>query len=197
MRVAISICLLINNSLLHARIYLYRPMLSQFYARKTSTPSLSDRLLREYAGMCIETAQKITGLVTETLEADAKANEPIGLLPWWNRVYYLHIAGVIFLAAMVRSDQLFTDSVGRSWQDILAALRAHTHLSAYVQQCVCTFQTLAARIQMVGSSGEASALSSLSTAGGDGMDLFQDIDFDFNDFLFGTDEGVDFSCNQL
>lgn len=43
----------------------------------TNPPTLSDRLLRECAGMCIEAAQGITSLITETLEP----GEPVGLIP--------------------------------------------------------------------------------------------------------------------
>jgi hypothetical protein len=74
--------------------------------------------------MCVETAQKLTSLIIETLEP----NQPMGLLPWWYRVYYLHIAGTNFLAAMFDAD-LFTTSVSQSWRDVLSALRAHEHLS--------------------------------------------------------------------
>ncbi|OQE04287.1 hypothetical protein PENSOL_c001G01320 [Penicillium solitum] len=168
-----------------------RPMLARFYSMKTDTQpslktqSLSHRLLRESASMCIEAAQKVASLVNETLEPD----EPIGLLPWWYRIYYLHIAGANFLAAMFRSE-LFTDSVSQSWKSVLLALRAHEHLSPYVQQCVWTFETLAARIMgkpypSLGGSG-----CDLIVDGSSGVsfdDIFKDINFDFDNFIFGPE----------
>jgi hypothetical protein len=138
--------------------------------------------------MCVDAAQGVTFLVTETLEPC----EPIGIIPWWTRIYYLHIAGVIFLAAMVGSD-LFTDSVSQSWLDVLAGLRAHVHLSTYVQQCICTFEALSAKIlQTTGSSLQGGSEPLAEGAGFCFDDIFQDIRFDFDEFLFRTEEVVNF-----
>ncbi|OQE44293.1 hypothetical protein PENCOP_c002G07834 [Penicillium coprophilum] len=133
-------------SYLHHQIFLYRPMLARFYSIKAETsslgtPSLSHRLLRESAIMCIEAAQNVVSLVIETLEPD----EPIGLLPLWYGIHYLHIAGSNFLAAMFQSE-LYTASVFQFWENVLLALHAHEHLSPYVQQRVWTFKALAAKI---------------------------------------------------
>lgn len=178
------------------RIFLYRPMLARFFSLNSTTATstaqatsssitLSDRLVRECAAMCIEAAQRLTSLVMETLEPDSS----MGLLPWWYRIYYLHVAGINFLAAMFTSD-LFTESVSKSWETVMSALRAHDHLSAYVQQCIRIFETLSAR-----------ALESRypnSVNHGDGLppdsflvdNLFQDVNFDFDDFLCNNMEGI-------
>ncbi|KAF4762038.1 hypothetical protein HAV15_007956 [Penicillium sp. str.  len=182
---------LLHLRYLHHRIFLFRPMLARFYSMKTDTQpslktqSLSHRLLRESASMCIEAAQKVASLVNETLEPD----EPIGLLPWWYRIYYLHIAGANFLAAMFRSE-LFTDSVSQSWKSVLLALRAHEHLSPYVQQCVWTFETLAARIMGKPYPSLEGSGCDLIVDGSSGVsfdDIFKDINFDFDNFIFGPE----------
>ncbi|KAJ5190316.1 fungal specific transcription factor, partial [Penicillium cinerascens] len=172
---------------LHSRIFLFRPMLSRFYSRKSDPQStsakplsLSDRLLRQCAGMCIEAAQKVTSLIIGSLEPD----ESIGILPWWIRIYYLHIAGAIFLAAMFETD-LFTDSVSRSWHDVLSGLRAHVHLSTYVQQCIYTI------MQTACSTLDGGKQLAEETSGCCFDDIFQDIRFDFDNFLFGTEDFVD------
>ncbi|KAJ5200200.1 hypothetical protein N7491_009000 [Penicillium cf. griseofulvum] len=181
---------LLHLRYLHHRIFLYRPMLARFYSMKPGihslkSPSLSHRLLRESASMCIEAAQQVASLVNETLEPE----EPIGLLPWWYRIYYLHIAGANFLAAMFRSE-LFTDSVSQSWKEVLLALRAHEHLSPYVQQCVWTFETLAARItgKFPSLDGSGCGLMADGFAGACFDDLFKDVNFDFDSFIFGPEE---------
>ncbi|KXG47595.1 Transcription factor [Penicillium griseofulvum] len=181
---------LLHLRYLHHRIFLYRPMLARFYSMKPDihslkSPSLSHRLLRESASMCIEAAQQVALLVIESLELD----EPIGLLPWWYRIYYLHIAGSNFLAAMFRSE-LFTDSVSQSWKDVLMALRAHEHLSPYVQQCVWTFETLAARITGKSPSldGIGCGLIADGPAGACFDDIFKDVNFDFDSFIFGPED---------
>lgn len=186
------------SRLLHTRIFLYRPALVTFYKAKshkatnqtpdtpTITPSLSSRLLKECAAMCIEAAQSLTSLVAETLDPGS----PIGLLPWWYRVYYLHVAGTTFLASMLTPD-LFTPSVSQSWEEAMVALRAHEHLSVYVGQCVVTFETLSGRI-LETRWGEPCG-GGASGANGFFEDIFQDVGFDFDSFLFGGEgfvEGV-------
>jgi hypothetical protein len=177
------------------RIFLYRPMLAHFCSFNSTTAAaaqatassltISNRLVRECAAMCIEAAQRLTSLVLETLEPDAS----MGLLPWWYRIYYLHIAGINFLAAMFTSD-LFTESVSRSWETVMSALRAHDHLSAYVQQCIRVFETLSARTlesrypNSVGS-GDALPLDSFLVD-----NLFQDVGYDLDDFFCNNMEGV-------
>ncbi|KAJ0418845.1 fungal-specific transcription factor domain-containing protein [Aspergillus carlsbadensis] len=215
---------------LHHRIYLYRPMLARIYCmasnpaspapRPTSaTGSLRNRLLQNAATMCLEAAQQITTLVTETLEPNAyphphsHPNQPsqIALLPWWYRIYYLHIAGANFLAAMLHQE-LFTEAVARSWEAVLAALRAHGHLCTYAGHCARAFERLAERIQRVGggvggglracgSSRDAGGINAGSMNVGVGAsslqidqsppgicfdELFQDIDFEMNGLLFGA-----------
>ncbi|KAJ6082083.1 hypothetical protein N7499_006957, partial [Penicillium canescens] len=183
---------LLHLRYLHHRVFLYRPMLARFYSIKPDTHpshksrSLSHRLLRESASMCIEAAQQMASLVNETLEPD----EPIGLLPWWYRIYYLHIAGANFLAAMFRSE-LFTDSVSQSWKSVLLALRAHEHLSPYVQQCLWTFETLAARITGKPYPSMDGGGCGLMVDGSSGVsfdDIFKDVNFDFDNFIFGPED---------
>ncbi|KAL4736688.1 hypothetical protein BDV11DRAFT_211047 [Aspergillus similis] len=198
---------LIHLRYLHHRVFLYRPMLARIYSMASNSnallprPSLSHRLLLNAAAMCLEAAQRIVTLVIETVEPD----QPIGLLPWWYRLYYLHIAGANFLAAMIRPE-LFSDSIAESWEAVLLALRGHQHLCAYAAQCVRTFERLASRIRgswacpvSVGAStGEGRVGTSAvvgvcaeaeeSPPGNCFDDIFQDIDFEIDSLLFGTEE---------
>ncbi|PYH90905.1 hypothetical protein BO71DRAFT_452448 [Aspergillus ellipticus CBS 707.79] len=105
---------LLQLRLLQAQIYLFRPMLTHIYTTKShqTVTTLNDHVLRESARMCIAAAQSITTLILQTTEPD----QPMGLLSWWYRVYYLHIAGTNFLAAMFAPD-LFTEEVTSSWRD--------------------------------------------------------------------------------
>ncbi|KAI1622247.1 putative fungal-specific transcription factor [Exophiala viscosa] len=174
-----------------------RPMLACFCAMRSDTatssiPSLGDRLVREGARMCIEAAQNMTSLVIETLEPD----KSIGLLPWWLRIYCLHIAGTHLLAAMFRSD-LYTDSVLQSWNNTLSALRAHEHLSSYVQQCIRTFEMLSTRIldtrypNTDGGHGNGDGPRTQGASDVLSDDIFADINFDFDGFLFGTSDQLE------
>lgn len=136
--------------------------------------------------MCVDAAQDVTSFMIETLEPA----EPIGLLPWWYRIYHLHIAGTIFLAAMFVSD-LFTESASQSWHNVMTALRAHEHLSTYVQQCIRTFETLSERIlEMRYADQDGNRIAPPEEGISDLLfdDIFQDVRFDFDNFLFGTEE---------
>ncbi|KAJ3550374.1 hypothetical protein NM208_g10 [Fusarium decemcellulare] len=176
-----------------------RPMLAHLYSAKSHTAtvptpnlsSLGDRLVKECARMCIEAAQKITSLIIETLEP----YELMGVLPWWYRIFFLHIAGTIFLAAMFRSD-LYSESVSQSWHSMLSALRSHEHLSAYVQQCIQTFESLSTRILgTVNSHTESNGGTMLGEgASGSFDDVFQDIGIDFDSFLFGMEDTTAGQC---
>ncbi|KAK2608940.1 hypothetical protein QQS21_002516 [Conoideocrella luteorostrata] len=191
---------LLHLRLLHTRIFLYRPLLARFYSVKTHTPtagppesrkssSLSDRLLKECAAMCVETAQRVTSLIIDTLEP----GESIGLLPWWYRIYYLHIAGITFLAAMF-TPELFDESISQSWRDVMSTLRSHVHLSAYVQQCIAIFETLSTRILETRKPKSDGGESVQPDEGADDFlmeDIFQDFGLDFNNYLFGTDDFFD------
>jgi hypothetical protein len=178
------------------RVILYRPMLARFCSFNSTTAAvsaqvkagsitLSDRLIKECSAMCIEAAQRLASLVMETLDPESS----MGLLPWWYRIYYLHVAGINFLAAMFTSD-LFTESVLASWETVMSALRAHDHLSTYVPQCIRIFETLSTR-----------ALESKHPKpfdSGDGVspdsflfsNLLQDVGFDFDDYLCNNMEGI-------
>lgn len=144
--------------------------------------------------MCIEAAQKVALVITEVLDLD----EPIGLLPRWYRIYYLHIAGANFLAAMFKSE-LFNESVSQSWNDVLSGLRAHQHLSTYIQQCFWTFEMLSARIMQMScptnlDGGGAAPLPD----GGPGCcfdDILQNIGIGFDsNFLFGMEDTLEGLC---
>lgn len=177
------------NSLLGARMFLYRPMLGSYLSFKaqgsTEPPDLSDRLVKEGAAMSVETAEKIVTLIFDSLEP----NESIGVLPWWYRIYYLHMAGTTFLAAMLCD--LFTESASKSWYRMLTALREHERLSQFVPQCITTFETLSERIlvsqKSVIKNDQDSKLEE-ATAGFYFNEFLKDLDLDFNSFLFGPDD---------
>jgi hypothetical protein len=191
---------LLHLRLMHTRIFLHRPILARFYSMTSHTtatptggkaPSLSDRLFRECAGLCVDSAQALASLVIETLKAGA--GEPMGLLPWWYRIYYLHIAGTTFLAAMFVPD-LYTDSVAQSWRSVISALRDHQHLSAYVQECICTFETLAARILEPQSSNPLNNTRSPFSDDDFGFvfdDLFYDAGLNVNEFIYLNNNTVE------
>ena len=178
-------CKLISARFLHGRITLFRPMLAQFCLSQTEriSPSrvLSSLLVKDCAMLCVENAQSLISLVDDCCVVDSHG---IGLLPWWFRVLYLHVAGTVLLAAEFQGS-LTTLAISDSWGRMMTALRSHEHLSPFVSQCVSTFERLWSKIT-THQSAEAFALLT------DGMsspsyfqDFLRDVGFDPNDIMFG------------
>jgi len=174
----------------HGRILLFRPMLARFcfsQSQVSTNPSvdlgLEDRFLVNCASLCVENAQKMINLVLEQQKPDSITI----ILSWWHRVFYLHVASTILVAAMLRAD-LFTPAVSLSWNRAMSTLRAHEHLSPFIHQCVANFQTLASRISdnCHPVSGQDPASEGLSNI--DFQDVFQDMAFDPDSFFLGKED---------
>jgi hypothetical protein len=86
---------------------------------------------------------------------------------------------------------LFTTSVSQSWRDVLSALRAHEHLSIYVQPCIRTFELLSTRIletQYPPPDVTGGIPLDEATSGSLFDHIFQDLGFDCDGFLFGMED---------
>ena len=134
------------SRLLHARILLFRPMVARCCFMQNNTLVAADtqfdssykgHMIQYGAFQCIGNAQKMISL----LDKNSNDDESTYILPWWYRIFYLHVAGTILLAAM-QSTNLFTDAVSESWQQTLTVIKRHEHLSSYVPQCASLFQSL-------------------------------------------------------
>lgn len=151
----------------------------------TKTRNLNERVVKDCAELCIENAQAMISLVQKV----HTPGETFGITIWWTRIFYLHLAGTILIAAMLRAD-LFTASVSQSWDTAMHLLRAHAHLSPSIQQCVTMFSTLSSKII------EVHSPVTRPLAHQDGMeasnnyfhDLFQDTEFDLDNSLFGMED---------
>jgi hypothetical protein len=144
---------------------------------------LGERVLQDCASVCVDAAQKMISLIHKHQKPDGT----IGILPWWHRVFYLHVSGTILIAATLRSD-LFTPTVAQSWTRVISALHAHKHLSPFIQQCTATFETLSCNI--LGTHRPGSYQLNPPDVSPDiyFQDIFQDIGFDPDNFLFGKDD---------
>lgn len=174
-------------------MFLFRPLLARVFSAKSNivrdqrnpnSSSLGDRIIKDCAKTCVEAAQKLTKLNIDALDP----YEPMGLVPWWYRIYYLHIAATHLLAAMF-STELFTESVSKSWDDVISALRAHEHLSTYVPRCIQKFEFLSTRIaQTRQTNEETNGEFPLQFQDEDlfNDDIFQDLGWNFDDFLYGS-----------
>lgn len=210
-------------SFLHGRITLLRPMLARHcLSRIPAAPndttagrsgSLNPRIIQDCAALCVENAQKMIALIVDECSAAgypdapavvgaaaaAAANAdagPSGTIPWWYRVFYLHLAGVVLMAATLQPS-LCTPTASESWARVMAALRAHEHLSPFVSQCLATFETLSAGMcsqqeapQYVAPVAEEGTPGNLDAASMPPLHdvLFQDIVFETEAMFFGMED---------
>ncbi|KAH8891153.1 putative fungal-specific transcription factor [Thozetella sp. PMI_491] len=184
--------LMIHLRYLHGKILLFRPMvarlclssLHQAAAGKTAShEGMKGRMLKESASVCLETAQEMIRLIHAAHKPEATA----GLIPWWHRVFYLHTATTILIAALFRAD-LFSDIVSPHWSRTMAALRAHEHLNPFFQQCVAAFEMLYSKIlEMHQPDGRLATLQE-GTSSVYFQDIFQDFGIEKDDFLLGFED---------
>lgn len=105
-------------------------------ASSGSTQDLENRVLQDCAVICIDNAQKVIDLVSEDYTTSGAA---IGRLPWWFRIFYLWIATLHLIAAMLRPD-VFKPMILDHWNKAMATLYAHEHISPSIQRCTANFR---------------------------------------------------------
>lgn len=162
---------------------LSRLCFSQSQPDRARDEGLSDRVLKDCASLCVDNAKKIIALIRER----HNPGREIGILPWWHRVFYLYVAGITLMAAMLRPD-LFESVALRWWHRVVDALRAHEHLSPFVEQCLATFLTLSCKISETHHPGGGEASMPKRPSNAYFQDVFQDLGFDPDSLLFGMDD---------
>ena len=137
-----------DSRLAHARVLLLRPSLVRFcltsFAPVDVSRKLENRILGECARTCVENAQTIIDLVVEDFASEAG----LRVLPWWWRVFYLWIATLHLIAAMLRQD-VFESDVSEHWTKALSTLCAHDHLSSFVPLCVAGLQDMRQKVSEI------------------------------------------------
>ncbi|PVH87582.1 hypothetical protein DL98DRAFT_581591 [Cadophora sp. DSE1049] len=169
--------------LLHARIVLFRPLLARLCLspNRESQDELSSRLKlgleRDGGALCIQAAQDMIAVVVACTKS-----EIAGILPWWHRIFYLHIAGTILIAAMLRED-LWTLAAKQCWESTMSAFHAMEHLNPFVKQCVEHFQMLSCKVLETHQSSTDVPVDGIYF-----QDIFRDIGFDQDSYCFGKED---------
>jgi hypothetical protein len=145
--------------------------------------NLGDRVAYSCASLCVENACKMIALVDE----QHKQQDVIGVIPWWYRIFYLHITGTILLVTMLRPD-LFTSTASQHWTILMLLLRAHEHLSPFIQQCVVNFESLSSTISGLHRPDSRPMTSAEGVSSTHVKDVFQDLRFDPDNFVFDMDD---------
>lgn len=131
--------------------------------------------------LCVENAQALIALVDDCCAADGNG---IGLMPWWHRVLYLHVAGTVLLAAEFQGS-LTTLAISDSWGRMMTVLRSHDHLSPFVSQSITIFERLWSKITTQQSAEAFALLTDGMSSPSYFQDFLRDVGFDSNDIMFG------------
>lgn len=153
---------------------------SQIATCSTLDQGLGDRVLQDCVNLCIDNARKMIDVLHENHQLDGA----VGIIPWWYRIFYLHVAGTIILTSMLRAD-LYTPTVSQSWNKLLSMLQVHEHLSPFVRNCRTWYRTLSCKILETNPSGGRKGEGSSNSYF---QDVFQDMGFDPDNFLFGKED---------
>ncbi|KAL9064166.1 MAG: hypothetical protein Q9157_007932 [Trypethelium eluteriae] len=181
-----------DNGLSRQRILLrLQPMLTRFCLSDSQAgrgfvlveQGLGDRVLRECATICVENSQRIIALIYENCQLDAS----IGILPWWYRVFYLHVASQLLIAAMLRPD-MFRAMVLESWSKAMSALSAHEHLSSAVQSGISSLKAMWQKVADIHCSGTNQDPGVEGLSNTSFQDIFQNLRFDAGDPFFGMED---------
>ncbi|KAH7410874.1 putative fungal-specific transcription factor [Cadophora sp. MPI-SDFR-AT-0126] len=174
---------MLHLRLLHARIVLFLPLLARFCLspNRESQDEPGSRLKvgleRDGGALCIQAAQDTTAVVVACTQS-----EIAGILPWWHRIFYLHIAGTILVAAMLRED-LWTFAAKQCWESTMSAFHAMEHLNPFVKHCVEHFQMLSCKVLETHQSSTDVQVDGIYF-----QDIFRDIGFDQDSCCFGKED---------
>lgn len=130
--------------------------------------------------MCITAAQDIA-FATQQLHNT-------GLIPWWQRFFFLQLSLTILLATKLRPGLEASTGAHAFWDVALTTLRDEAHLSPFMQQCAETFEKLAmkftAMIQMAQKEESPSSLDLSMQTVWDDMNLVDSFSFGLDDMTW-------------
>lgn len=147
----------------------------------SSGKALRDQVLQSCATICIENSQMMIDLVNtycQPVESFA-----VAVIPWWYRIFYLHSASIVLVAAKLQGD-LFNPTLSETWDKAISTLHAHEPLSPYVAQCSSALQMLSSKITET----RPPAVPSDSSSGACVQDIFEGIDLEPDNLLFGAED---------
>lgn len=139
--------ILILDRLLHSRILLFRPLLTQCCSVSdlNSYPSgmLTEQMLERCASECIKAAQSTISIVIQYSMHDIRTILPA----WWYRVFYTYTAAMVLAVSTLRLDLFPRSMTEGAWRDALMIFKDNEHLSEAVKFCKAALQRMVARIE--------------------------------------------------
>lgn len=155
---------------------------ASYHGREIPSHAYKDAMIHHGASICVQNAQRMIDLIhTSTLTPSPN------VIPWWYRIFYLHMAGTVLLAAMLASE-IYTDSVRNSWDKLILLTQSHEHLSPFIEKMLLSFQSLATQIAGLASQDYIAPSDMLAQTYF--QDIFQGLPFDIDGFFFRNDLSV-------
>jgi hypothetical protein len=146
---------------------------------------LRERIIHDCACICIRSAQNIVSNIHEHYNANSGGI----LIPWWLRLFYLHVAATVLIAARLQPDLFPQFEISKSWDQLISILHAHEHLSPFVSQSKIALQTLSFEATEIHAGDTFGLLSTMEGQSGlTSQDLFEDIDFSPFNVPFGLED---------
>ena len=98
---------------------------------------LEDRILRNCAALCVQSAQKLIDLIAEARQPSTMTC----VMPWWYQVFYLWIATHHLIAAMLRPE-VFESEGSSYWDKAIETLSHFKHLTPFVPRGIATLRNM-------------------------------------------------------
>ncbi|KAE9376680.1 hypothetical protein N431DRAFT_400970 [Stipitochalara longipes BDJ] len=187
---------------LHARILLFRPVLSRFCLLEPTSvnsgtvldESLTQRMVLQCSTLCLTAAHQMIELIHSNLASDRMT----GPLPaWWYCVLYIYTAATVILAAHLRpviETDISEYSTTKSWDHAIELLKSFGRMGQSAQRCVAALEILSTKISRKVSVDTTDQLqhSQRQTAPFDPVLSGPDTDLNLDEF-----SGFDFSGVEL
>ncbi|KAE8381312.1 fungal-specific transcription factor domain-containing protein [Aspergillus bertholletiae] len=135
---------------LHARILLFRPILTQLclhsHRRPTSIESLAQRTALQCSNLCLTASHQIIDMIYANLDFAFVT----GPLPsWWYCVLYVYTAATVLVAERLQpaiADGISEYSYHTSWAHAFDILTAYSRVGDSAKRCITALEALSARI---------------------------------------------------
>lgn len=136
--------------------------------------------------MCVSNARILVSLIKDHHKADGT---PALIAAWWYRVYYMHLAASVLIAAKLHPELSTNLEVLEAWEQVISILQAHAHFSPFIARSISSLGELSAKVresQTVTSEDDSARVG--GTTNYFNEDHLEDIGFDPSDLTLGLED---------
>jgi hypothetical protein len=104
---------------------------------------MRQQLIHSCAATCIKNAQDMVSAIQVSGQPNGTSENQ---MPWWVRLFYMHIAATVLVVAMLRTDLSSSLGVSESWDFLMALLHMCERFTPFIPQYIDAFKTLASEV---------------------------------------------------